>query len=114
MNDDREQLTGRTWLGRQSMDYVATWAMHGEAVRIRIRRDFYDFQSFAVAELFDPEGRKWNRVASLPFSQMASLALRSNRLPDANEDEHEVTFYADQVELLDEVALILASSRVTV
>ena len=43
-------------------------------VRIRIRRNAYDFQSYAVAEVWSESELKWNQVHTIPYSQMKTLA----------------------------------------
>lgn len=41
-------------------------------VQFLVYSDSYDFQSYARAEAFNPTELKWNALASLPFSRMAS------------------------------------------
>lgn len=71
--------------GSQDLTYEAVYsiASHwpaGQAkpvpkrVRIRIRRDSYDFQSYALAEVWSVALDKWEVIASIHYSQMISLA----------------------------------------
>lgn len=55
----------------QSVEYMAIWDADPGRVRVRIKRDSYDQQSYAAAELFD--GEAWQRVAFLPRDEMTVL-----------------------------------------
>ena len=60
--------------GRQSMEAERIVAFETNdrkiKVRIKIKSDSYDFQSFARAEAFNPQSLEWNPIASIPYSNM--------------------------------------------
>jgi hypothetical protein len=60
--------------GRQSIDAERILALEtGERkikVRLKIKSDSYDFQSYARADVFNPESLSWNPLASIPYSNM--------------------------------------------
>lgn len=52
--------------------YEAHYLLCGQKVWVEIHADFYDFQSYARAHVYDPAKRTWNALASIPYSQMKS------------------------------------------
>ncbi len=60
--------------GRQSVDYKASWTHDsGIKVRVCIRSDSYNFQSFAWLEAFSPTTQQWTRVVSLHYQEMSTV-----------------------------------------
>lgn len=116
-----ERLSAPQLTRGRGVDYVALWehppyAPQGRKVRIRIHRDFYDFQSYARAELFD--GNKWNVIDTLPTTAMkiheTKCGPRGHQIPAVSSQVKERDlesvrsyFEADESMLLRKVALIL-------
>lgn len=63
----------RTWKTRQSAHYEQLANLGKFKIRISITRDSYDFQSHAVASVFDPVKLSWNTVYTIPHPKMATL-----------------------------------------
>lgn len=61
----------RIWNEKQSWYYESTLTISGRKIKIEIRRNAYDFQSWAIALLFD--GNKWNQIAHIPHPQMKCM-----------------------------------------
>ena len=65
-------LESREFLGTQSRNLTRiVKTAQGHKLRIRIKRDSYDFQSFARIELWSETEGKWNFVHSIPYVEMA-------------------------------------------
>lgn len=58
-----KELSKRTWNASQSWYHERLFMLLNRKVRCQIRRNAYDEQSYARAELFD--GDKWNEIAHL-------------------------------------------------
>lgn len=43
-------------------------------VRIRIKSDSYDFQSYAIAEVYSPHTLSWNELDKIPYGNMRTPA----------------------------------------
>jgi hypothetical protein len=61
-------LNKEVGLGRQDLNYKEIAEIAGHKVRVRIKSDSYDFQSYAIVEVFSE--LKWNQVDFIHFSQM--------------------------------------------
>jgi hypothetical protein len=87
--------------GRQSREYKYTAKMNkGKQtfkVQVHIKRDSYDFQSYAVIDVWKDSALEWSRIASIPYSQMKSLK-------GGNEA---TAFYSDRVHLMERAEQIL-------
>ena len=59
-------------LGRQSVNYSEHGKLNGHTVRVLIKSDSYAFQSYARIEALDQAELKWNVIASIPYSNMAT------------------------------------------
>jgi hypothetical protein len=57
--------------GRQSLNYQEIVKIGDDKVRIRIKSDSYDFQSYARIEVWGNEN-KWNNIHNIPFANMAT------------------------------------------
>ncbi|PQV65276.1 hypothetical protein B1R32_10113 [Abditibacterium utsteinense] len=67
-------LENREFRGTQSRNLTRIVKTYqGHKLRIRIKRDSYDFQSFARIELWSETEGKWNFAHSIPHSQMACV-----------------------------------------
>jgi hypothetical protein len=44
----------------------------GLKIKIDIKSDSYDFQSFARVSVFNPSELKWNVISSIPFGNMST------------------------------------------
>lgn len=56
--------------GQQDVNAVFMFERGPAKVRILIRSDSYDFQSYARAEVLSPSDLKWNTAAHIPFAEM--------------------------------------------
>jgi hypothetical protein len=63
-------IVDETFYERRQGCYELTRVHHvdGNTVRIRVYRDFYGFQSHAVAEVLTPD-RTWTTLATPPWTQ---------------------------------------------
>lgn len=41
-------------------------------IRIKVKSDAYDFQSYAVADILKKEDLTWSRLCNIPYSAMAT------------------------------------------
>lgn len=86
----------------QSWNYESIHNFMGKKVRIYIRRNAYDIQSFLSAEIFDKKENKWNRLCSIPFKGAACTPV----VYVQNHVDIKL-FEADEARLLTKAALIL-------
>jgi hypothetical protein len=84
--------------GRQSLDYRETLEHKGKKVRVRIQSDSYDFQSYAIVELFD--GGKWNQLDIIPFSEMETNEGLYYKVKDSNLSKYSYLFQKDRDKLI--------------
>lgn len=81
-------IDNKEYQGRQSHNLTRVLkTSNGKKLRICIKRDSYDFQSYARIELWsEPEG-KWNYVHNIPYPEMACVqsALGGKMEEDARE-----------------------------
>ena len=84
---------------------LATWAYSSGELRMRItiRSDSSDFQSYAHAEMWDARGMQWNPVASVHFAEMKTPP----GMYAQNSWSNESAYKADHDELLRRAALIV-------
>jgi hypothetical protein len=67
-------IDNREFRGRQSRNLVRIVKTEkGHKLRISIKRDSYDFQSYARIELWSDTEGKWNFVHSIPYPEMACV-----------------------------------------
>ena len=67
-------IESREFRGTQSRNLSRIVKTHqGHKLRIRIKRDSYDFQSYARIELWSEPLGKWNFVHSIPHPEMACV-----------------------------------------
>lgn len=78
----------REFRGTQSHNLTRIVKTHqGHKLRIHIKRDSYDFQSYARIELWSETEGRWNFVHGIPYGEIACVksALDSKREEDAAE-----------------------------
>lgn len=75
-------------------------AAQPETVRVRIRRDAHESQSYGAAYLFDRASRRWHEVSSMPGSALG-VKTSLTKKPDSED------FADDERNLLNRVCLIL-------
>ena len=92
-------LTQRIWQGRQSWKLQASVKMYGEIVRVNIKRDAHDFQSWAKVEKWTDE-RGWQEFVSIPIAQTPV---------------HGISYVSDEGEVLEPIVatrdLLVAEAR---
>lgn len=76
-------------------------------VRARIRRDSYDHQSFALAEVFSPAECRWNIVINLPINETATGSLVRSGMTSLPMDAEQALW--DDLELLIDLAVQVVS-----
>lgn len=93
----------KVWLGNQSWHYQSLWKYGSERLRIDIRRNAYDDQSYARVDIWSRTDNRWNEIASRPFPMMRCLGLSyAQRTPARAAD-----FDGDRIALLSEARIIL-------
>lgn len=100
--------------GQQSWDFEQMFALCGETLRVRIRRDAYVHQSHAKVDIFDPAGRVWNELARIPAAlaavcQPANPGLHRVSYVHAAERLDRSAFHEDAAALLAQAATILGA-----
>lgn len=86
--------------GKQSLDYTALWQLGAHKLRVKRRRDSYDFQSWARIERWD--GSAWQEVATIPYSSMSEDSYYSREsiirpTPAELQDEDMLLRLADMI-----------------
>lgn len=67
-------IESREFRGTQSRNLTRVVKTgQGHKLRIRIKRDSYDFQSYARIELWSETEGKWNFVNNIPHPEMACV-----------------------------------------
>lgn len=83
----------------------------GTKMRVRIRRNSYDFQSFAILETLDPTN-KWNELVTIPYPEMKAVMHGSiyGHAPHGNDGHKNLDemLRMDEQELLRLAVLVLA------
>ena len=79
--------------GQQSHNYQEILKEGDLKLRIRIKRDAYDFQSYAIIEAFSKTDAKWNQVHSIPYPK---IQMRVSYVSPASEKD----FKGDRDELI--------------
>lgn len=92
----------RIWKTSQAAHYEQLAKLGKFKIRISIRRDSYDFQSYAVASVFDTAKLAWNNVYTIPYAKMASL-----KTVNPHGEPVGVNFSADVVDLIAGIQAIL-------
>lgn len=64
-------ISDRTWQGHQSWNREVIENIGGKRVRLTVKVDAYDFQSWAKAELWN--GEKWNTIHHIPGQEIKSF-----------------------------------------
>ncbi len=88
--------------GSQSLDYV--WIGHylnsGQKVRVEIKRDCYDNQSYWRCSVWDEGSNEWHVAIALPANTFRNAhgCSYTERLPFS--DDTEMAFHLDRDELL--------------
>jgi hypothetical protein len=68
-------------LGQQDLIFTEIYSIDGYRVKISIRSDSYDFQSYAHAYVWKKESLEWSKVASIHYGQMKTEAKLYYRCP---------------------------------
>lgn len=100
----RNLIHRQTWLDKsgQSIKMESFWKVGELALHVEIIRNTYDFQSSAVIYKMTPNG--WKPVASIPFPNMASLALSVGDRRTMNSES--LNLYAVETMMQDESKLL--------
>jgi hypothetical protein len=100
----RRLSPARVWNASQSW-YFEALHEHGDTrIRIRIRRNAYDNQSFLIAEVWSPTTLSWNEATTLPMN-----ADRQSHSVQYFQEKITVEHFArDERDLLHTVSIILS------
>ena len=60
------------WKSQHALHLKSNHLVAGHPVKVEIKVDFYDFQSYARVSVFEPAGLKWNYLDSIPYQMMQS------------------------------------------
>lgn len=85
---------------RNSLEWTAHYSVESNGVqslRIRIKRDAYDFQSYAVVEIWSQHNQCWSQIAAIPYPHLATLDCS---YVDRDEDHVDRLFLVDADDLL--------------
>lgn len=105
LNLTTKQFSSTVWNANQSWNYESLHKIGENAehtVRISIRVNSHEFQSFVKAEIYSPETKQWNEIASMPFPKGRYLNVSY-----INENCKENVFWFDRDQLLEKVVGIL-------
>lgn len=89
--------------GRQSLDYVRITNEDGKKVRVRIKRDFYDNQSYGSVDFWN--GSKWERVIYRDISTLECVVARHGT---SNFAAYEYLFINDADDMEQQARLVIA------
>ena len=98
----KKAIEVKIWKGQQSINYTQIATMGSFKIRIDIKRDSYDMQSHATASVFSMEKLDWNKIYSIPYPEMKSLAASAY-----DNKPTELMFAADSLALFAGVKSIL-------
>lgn len=68
-------IDDKLWQGSQSWNYRRTMKYGDNKVKLVVKRDSYDHQSYIVGYVLDPVHLKWNKVATIPFGKDANCFI---------------------------------------
>jgi len=92
-------------LNSQAMGYTEIIKIGEEKIRITIKSDSYDFQSYARVKVWNAKDKKWNFVDSISYSEMntpAKLYYQRNK-----KERHDDSYYKKDRDLLLEMAIAI-------
>lgn len=82
--------------GQQDYSLLSVFSINNLRLRVQIKSDAYDFQSYARIDMFHKGEGKWERVADIPFAAMHTKSgLHYLPKPPTDSD-----FDADRLELI--------------
>lgn len=91
----REAFAPSCWNAQQSWNFTSHWEFGTHRLRVRIRRNAYDEQSFAEVSKLDIPSGAWNVLRSIPISECECRTI-SYTHKDVKADD----FSADEGKLL--------------
>ena len=56
--------------GSQSVEYKAVYSHNGNKVRLEIKKDSHDQQSYGKVYAWDKNSLKWNLIDSIPYANL--------------------------------------------
>ena len=93
--------TEKVWNGDQSWNYESLHVVaYDQKIKIKIKRNAYDNQSWSKAYLFD--GNKWNTIVETPHPLMKCLGISY-----VQKEVKAEKFYEDEKILLEEVKILI-------
>jgi hypothetical protein len=97
----RKLISMRTWKSDQSWNFQTIINFDGCKLKVEIRRNAYDNQSFARVKRWD--GDQWNIVCSRPITECRcqSISYVSKNITDVN-------FLKDADSLVDEAMAVIS------
>lgn len=88
--------------GEQSYNLLSNYRFGNKSIKIEIKRDSYDFQSYARSYLFTDQG--WESIYSMPYEKMRTTQYEISWL---KKEECHKAFMLDELLILDTSKLIL-------
>jgi len=96
----KKTISERCWCANQSWNYEHLFTVEGNSLRVSIRRNAYDAQSYARVARFD--GSKWQPVASRSIGECSCRGISY-----VSTDVECQSFLADATTLEEEAIAIL-------
>lgn len=102
-------IPAKAWKSSQALHFEATYSVNGEKVRITIKRDSYESQSYVHAHIL--RGKKWEFLAGLPIATVQGWFDANSPYAPESQNGDATTFKRNVQpvldELLDQVELLL-------
>ncbi len=91
------------WKTSQSVEYewIGHYRTHGQKVRVEIKRDAYDHQSYYRCSVWDDHHNEWHVAVTLPANKDRSAFDCNPYTSDPLNDDEVMAMHADRDELLD-------------
>ena len=102
MNEKIRLQPSKLWNSDQSWFFESLWKIEKRVVRIHIRRNAYNQQSYEQVYLFD--GDKWNLIVNLPISQSFEKIHYTHKELSSSQEQ---IFYDTEKILIETISTIL-------
>lgn len=102
-----KRISSEFYNAEQSWFFEALWDFKGEKLRVIIRRNAVDFQSYLIVEIYEPTQRVWNKLTSKPIESAHCKCVSYVETKEQMAQRYGLVFEKDEEELLKKAALIL-------
>jgi len=96
MTNELEIINREFSKGTQSFNFLGNYRIDNKTIKIEIKNDSYDFQSYARSYLFTDQG--WEIIYSMPYNNIMVIA---KEISNYNETECIKEFEIDEAIILD-------------